>query len=494
MIKLLRWFRTLVISLALIVFIGLAAGYWAWRYRLPTFVQQQINSALAESGFAQARYRLESISLDRLVLSDIALDPQGRFKADRLEARASIGSMLARRVDELHLSGARWRVKIDDKGIDTGLPPALLSREGGGSLPIDRLVLTDCAIELARGEVSWEIAILDQRPDTLNGPISLWFDPAKNAFFFERGIDQTTVEDPLAELVNQYLPGAQLQGAIGATGSITLDGDVQASIELRDGTVELVAPKSTFAGVSGEVSVTGPVWRTVGHPQLRWLSAQVGELALGAGAVQFQFDPRGAIFIERLFARIGSTGRLWAHALEIDPAMVDMKVNLFWESVELNEFLGILTAGEATGTGRLYGRLPIRIRTQPRLKLTFGEGYLLAEQGGRIVIEDSELVRRVMAANLPAFSDEPAMNKAVEDRFVQALQDFEYRKLRFVVFEEDGLSVLRLELTGAGRIVKQELDLTVNFQGIGGLIDVLLRAKLAMAAVQEKIEAGLKAR
>jgi len=494
--KLFRIIRRTIVGLALVVLLLLVAGYAAWRWWVPGQVDRQLRAALTDIGLPDATWDTATFDLDHIAIENVQLDAAGRLTARRIEARASIGQLLGGRLEQLIVTGGRWQVKLIDGQFDHGLPEALLESEGdGGGLPIRDLALRDCGIELEHRDHTWQLPIFEEgvASEPMAVPLALRLEPSKRRLAFRREPMANLPHDPVPALLAHWLPGVTIDGAIEAVGHIGFDGSMAGAVYLTGGKVTLEQPAATFETVAGGFEWVGPRFRTTGRPRFVCQSATIGKLKLGTTAVDFQIEPDTPLFIERLHARLGTTGRLWAHAFSIDPANVDLKVNLFWENINVGELVDLFTDGQGGGDGRLHGRLPIRIRTQPRLRLAFGQGFLLSETGGTIRVKDDRLARSAVG-QLPGLGRGLDANTRaqLEDRFVQALQEFQYDRLRFVVYEKEGQSILHLELVGQGAQNGQVLNLNVNFEGISGLIDVALRAKLAMAAAEEKIKAGLR--
>jgi hypothetical protein len=173
-------------------------------------------------------------------------------------------------------------------------------------------------------------------------------------------------------------------------------------------------------------------------------------------------------------------GRFWAYAFRIDPEAPVVDIQLFVEDLALEYWLELLAPEDATGDGRLSGRIPVRITTEPRLGVKVGAGFLQAESGGHLRIRDADLIREVLTQNSEEFSDETDYSQMVLDRITGALQDFEYSKLRFDILQQGGGLTLRVTAAGKGRKVNQELFLTVNLNGFDKLIDPALAMELGI--------------
>jgi len=457
-----------LLVIAVVLIVAVAAAY---RFYLPDWVDQQIHAEMNRRGLTNATYTLQHVTVDQTRLTDISLGEGLSVEAITINYRWQ-PLLSSRRAAAVTITGLDYTIDVTDGKIDLGpLAPLLADAGPAGALPIDDLRFDDCAITIRNGEQTRRI------PIAADGVLA--YDKQRRAVVIDLAMKPGETDHLIARLFETFT-GYTIDGEVGVAGQISVDGGAVAITgTFRQTTIANADAGQRFEGVVGQITLDAFSPHTPNSQHIGWTSARIGELDLGAGSVLFQLTEGPALHVERLQWRIGA-GRYWAHAFVIRPDEPDMKINLFWENVELNDWLAIVAAEKATGSGRLYGRLPIRIRTQPRLNLTFGEGYLIARGSGHVTIEDKQLVEQMVYKHAGQIGGEGDIGAQVQDRVTQSLHDFQYETLSFVVEVEDGEPVLRVTTAGKGRTVPQELNLEVNFRGIGPLVDLLLRTKLGM--------------
>jgi len=458
-----------LLVIAVLLIVGLAAAY---RFYLPDWVDQRIHAELNRRGLTNATYTLQHVTIDQTRLTDIALGDGLTIEGITIDYRWQ-PLLVNRRAAAVTITGLDYTVDVTGGTVDLGPLEPLFDADVGpsGTLPIDDLRFVNCAITVRNGEQTRRIPIAPAGV--------LAYDSQQRAFVIDLAMTPGETDHLIARLF-QTFTGYTIDGEVAIAGRISIDGKpASITATLRQTTIANADRTQRFEGVVGRVTLDALSPRTPNSQHIGWTSARIGELDIGAGSLLFQLTEGPAVQVERLQWRIGA-GRYWAHAFVIRPDEPDMKINLFWENVELNDWLAIVAAEKASGSGRLYGRLPIRIRTQPRLNLTFGEGYLIARGSGHVTIEDKQLVEQMVYKHAGQIGGGGDIGARVQDRVVQSLHDFQYETLAFVVEVEDGEPVLRVTTAGQGRSVPQELNLEVNFRGIGPLVDLLLRTKLGM--------------
>ena len=157
------------LAVVFVVVVLAAAGVAAaWRLAGPAIVEGRITRALEEQGIAVAALTVESVGLDRTVLSDVELDLAGGLGLDRIEAQYRLGGLIGeRRIERLDLSGIRVDLmnsagaqRQPSAGVPTALPV----------LPVGRIVMQDSAISLATPVGAVALAVdLEALPDAEGG-------------------------------------------------------------------------------------------------------------------------------------------------------------------------------------------------------------------------------------------------------------------------------------------------------------------------------------
>jgi len=475
--------RLLITLLVIALLLGAAAAV-GYRYYLPDIVREQIDAELSARGLTDAGYTLEHVTTTQTRLTDIQLGEGLSIDAITVDY-AWQPLLLSRRLETVTLHGLNYTVDVTGGQVDLGpLAPLLKATDDApaGPLPIDHLRFVDSSLTIRDDQTL-------RRLPLAAGDV-LAYDDDQRAFVIDIAMRAGQPDHLIARLFETFT-GYTIGGDVKIAGTISVDGRPPSlTATLRHTTIANQERNQRFAGVTGKIAIDS--FSPVGTPNAQmigWESAKVGQLDIDAGSFQFQLTGQ-AVHVERLQWRIGS-GRFWAHAFAIRPDLIDLKINLFWENVELNDWLAIVAAQKASGSGRLYGRLPVRVRTDPQLTLSFGEGYLITRGPGHVTIEDKQLVEGMVEQYAGQFGigERNTVNQEVsamvQDRIVQSLQDFQYQELSFVVEEEEDELVLRVRTHGEGRKVPQELHLDLNFTGIGDLIDVMLRTKVGLGRAKD---------
>jgi hypothetical protein len=256
-------------------------------------------------------------------------------------------------------------------------------------------------------------------------------------------------------------------------------------LALRDASLTHGDHEQQLTGIEARLMIDriSPL-RTLGPQTVTWKTAKLGDIVLRDGSLQFSVDSPRSILVERAHTWLGQSGQLWAHAFRIDPEALELRTDLFWEKVALEDWLSVVTLDHASGTGLVSGRLPLLVQTKPRLRVTFGEGSLVAQGEGTLRLLDRQAAQRV--AQDVTLAD---LSQTVQDRVIQALEDFSYDVLRFDLIPGNDGPVLRVYTKGRGRLPPQQEigGLTINVKRADSVLDLFLRLKLGMAQAGERL-------
>lgn len=504
-----RWFVDIAVFIVVIV----AAVVVVYRVALPGWVEGQVRELLAERGLPDARFELTRVSLGGAELTALQLgDDAEAFAAKRVALRFNIVDLLFHQVDGIAIDGLRWRITYADGAVDLGPVGTLLAGTGGGggggdepatdgapAASIDRIVvediaITDSVIELQYAGRVWQLPVGTATPAPAEGDelYTVRFDRAGNAL---------VINAPVAPMQSGSLVAAALKqeanlsfaGRAGASLRIGLDGEASAMIELDRVTATYGKPNPTSAYELHDLTGTvrfdslSPLTTPPGQ-QLTWSGAQLGELMMDRGLLRFAIEGPESIHIERLRTDDPSGGQYRVMSVRFDPAKPDVSADLFVENFPLGGVLDTLSFGQASGDGRMAGRVPIRIATQPRLRIAFGSGVLAAQTSGTLSVTRADLVDAIMqqsglagdGAGGGAGDGNTDYAALVRQRLVQALQDLQYSQLSFVTHQKDGSSVLTVNVAGKGRTSGQEVNLTVNINDYDDGIDLAIRSALGL--------------
>ncbi len=271
----------------------------------------------------------------------------------------------------------------------------------------------------------------------------------------------------LARALLPHASDLKLNGSFAIDGRIDYArGEVQPDIRLTASDVSVESRTFDLAarGVSGSVTVNGfaPL-STPGRQTLTVGQLSIGKLDLNDGTTAFRIENPDSIFIERAKLSWGEKGTFYVHAFRLQPSLPEYDVEVFVENLELDDWIELLSVKRVTGSGRLYGRVPIAIKPKAANKVAVGRGilYVIPEPGkpdngtgpsraNVLQFHDSDLLRQMLIASEPRFGTDPKFKEALEN-IVQALQDFKYDRLTFDFIPRPEHDDLQLRIITNGR-------------------------------------------
>jgi hypothetical protein len=230
--------------------------------------------------------------------------------------------------------------------------------------------------------------------------------------------------------------------------------------QVREATVASPG-KWQVAGLSISTALRGqgPAdWRLEADEDTRFHSLTAGNLVLTNGLFRWVVLPH-ELFVERGgFNWCGGAVRMYAvHASLNNP---QAECVLYLDQVDLGQLLTQMKVLRGTGSGTLYGRLPLRLQGGA-VRLSDGFLYSLPGEGGRLQVTNTEYMSQMLGqANLPAM---------VRDRLVAALTDLDFSLFRMDLEPPgaNGDALLRLRIAGQAHARPGEppVDLNVNVKG-----------------------------
>lgn len=280
---------------------------------------------------------------------------------------------------------------------------------------------------------------------------------------------------------------------LGLTGTFAFDGEVlfngplvkpRITASLKDAMLTSKEYDLAIDGASGSVTIdsfdplSGPGRQRITVEKLR-----VGKLDLAKGGIEFRVERPDSIHIERTkWGWVG--GYVYVYDVRVDPAKPQsLDAVVYADKLDLNQLLGVLASGEATGEGRLYGRLPVQLNWPD---VSFGEGFLYATGSGGIAIgTKANVVAGLLDQSDPRFANDPKRME-VKARIIDALRNFSYDTLKMdLLRNKDGGLTASVTVGGKGGTgpTAQELTLTVNVNGIDQALRQALVIRQALDAI-----------
>lgn len=274
------------------------------------------------------------------------------------------------------------------------------------------------------------------------------------------------------QLLATFLPAIgdlKFGGALAVKGEITLiAGELRPNIEVIAQQLSMRSEKFDVAatGVNGSITINGfnPV-STPGRQNLHVQEFNFGNIKLIDGAIAYRMENPDSIFIERAKCSWGEKGTFFVHAFRLKPSDPEFDLELFVENLELQNWIAILSAKRVTGTGRVYGRVPIAIRPAEKNPITAGRGVLYVipvpkqpgddpRLGNTLQFHDSEFLRQILISSDPRFETDPNMKETL-DTIVEAMKDFKYDRLTFDFVPRPEHKDLQLRIITSGEGFKE---------------------------------------
>lgn len=238
-----------------------------------------------------------------------------------------------------------------------------------------------------------------------------------------------------------------------------------------------------------------PVWQAKGRLEKFGASCESGETAVSLGNLRCSvaasgmadhvdlaplfpradFLEAGEFAVSNLFASVRATetaflvteagadvagGQMRAYSFFLDPKRLNAGVTLFLDNIEANEVMCRLAGFQGAATGRLQGRLPIRVKDGREIRL--GNAYLYSIPGetGTLRVTDSGPVLENLAM--------AGISKAERENLAKALENLDYTVFRINLDREDeDAFALAIRLTGTATRGKTTVPvaLAVTFHG-----------------------------
>jgi len=236
--------------------------------------------------------------------------------------------------------------------------------------------------------------------------------------------------------------GLRIGGVLGVSGRLAkIPGGLKVSLTttVKEGGVFHEEKGFSVTGIDTALKISDLLEKRSDSRQImRFDSAQMGELKMGAGKVEFQLESPGVLLIEKSsFEWCG--GLVDAHALRISPEQDDYQLVLYCDRLILHRILEQFGAVQAEGTGTLNGKIPIRFKEG---RLRFDDGFLYSSpgQGGTIRLTGTEILTAGIPKNTVQYNQ---LELARE-----ALKDYTYKWVKLRLTTEGETLLLRMQMDG----------------------------------------------
>lgn len=460
--------RTMQIVVCLVLLFTAACHFFA-----PALVRARMRHALQRAGWTVRRLDVDRFTWRRMRLSNIELGPDAEIRVEAVTFAYGADTWRAGVPSRIRISGLR----VDLPGLKNLLPALRSTGNWQRMLPL----LT----RIEQMSIDSSSIILSGSPDRREFPFSASLHSAPGGRarmrltatglveiegtmqIDEAGRVQVQVgpvivqkQDPLADLLAEYA-GVRAWGRLGVKLAVA-EGTAGLAVSLSDAGFE--REKISAGQIAGTVILPDVrEKRTAGGQRISIGALQVGNFNVTNSHITFTMEDADRVLVEDVVA-YWEGGRLSLASFRLQPSAGFCGVTIFCERVGFAEILQALLDERIQGSGRLLGRLPLRVRWKPAMGLSLGSGYLYSEPGGGVLrVEDRTLVEQILAAAGPAGQDNVAV--AVRAELVDALQDFKYDSLRIHVKKGiGGRPAGAMRLSGRGR--KKDglpVELTLRF-------------------------------
>lgn len=363
-------------------------------------------AVLRQAGATEIRFQVTQASLWRVVLTDVGfllrLQP---FAAERVTLdrvhwwTPSLGT--------LRIEAAKVPVKIEDRGRGpTSSPDAEQKPAGAVMLPFEKISLDGEVIIQADGQAEQALTVkIEARPDGkgfwtgrtevvgpgvgLKGEGS--YDPGSGDLVFQ--ITELSLDvKPWLGFVRQVVPLPEndwiVEGQLSGTAAGRLAGEMFAAtgtLRLREGRAESTAQAITAEGIEADLEFMDFVRVATKPGTLRIRELRTGKLTLNDLSADFALEGVDRILVSHATLR-ALGGRVTAEPFVLEPSQAELDAVLLAEGISVEEVMALTQDLPAKATGRVNGRVPVRIAADG---LRLGTGWLALTPGVNAEIEFS---------------------------------------------------------------------------------------------------------
>ena len=299
--------------------------------------------------------------------------------------------------------------------------------------------------------------------------------------------------DAVARLVRTTLK-LNASGRLKVEGTVDVDGKrVTPNLTLAMAGVSASSKTydTEFSGLNGTLTLNSLLPLASGGNQRFTVDMlRTGTFIIDDADVALRIESPDSIFVEHAKGTWREGGDFRMRAFRFDPQRPVIATDLFFEELDLAGILSLIPAGGATGRGTLFGRVPITINPLGKPVVRLDTGFLYSkpgDDGGSLQFRREDLLDTAL---------QNVSNATQRQQIVQALRDFTYRNLRFdLIRQDDGTITCRVHVEGVGRDGKTPLNLTINLNNFGDLVEYAVLIKRgsdrAMDAALDRMLPGL---
>jgi len=178
-----------------------------------------------------------------------------------------------------------------------------------------------------------------------------------------------------------------------------------------------------------------------------------------SGTIVAEMSDLAEVRFTEVAVDLGEHGRFRADPFKVNLNDGLVTMDVACEDLSFGMWLQLLSQEKMTGEGTLNGRVKIALDPFNRQRrFSFGNGYLVADPPtGWFQASDAETIEQLVEEQLQGRALDAALQQ-VQERIMQALQDFSFTSL-YMNFEPVGDEVtLQVESTGKGRHGEEPIE------------------------------------
>ena len=504
-----RAFRILLaVAITILVLVATFPTFWG-----PALVASYLRGLLSDPKIGGRVQKVERVSLHQAIVRGIVLDAvPGRPRLDRLELRYSLpvllrhgrpdaieaGEFLMDLSEVLPPDAARLFTNhlVRANGALAASSPESPTLTGAitGDL-LDWPVRCDLHLDTSLADgFSSQGEGLFRIPDT-EWSLSLPFRVSTNGWEAAAILPRTPVDESnavLGRLANRALE----QNADGVSNLVFrgfLSADFRAwqtpDLAVPQWNVEAFASAAPLSLVASEnpvslegleirAQVSGIASHWDLHPvHINFRSGDIGRFHLDDGRVRLLADEQSVSVSEAFAGFCGGHVRLYS--LSFRPESLSAGFTLYLEGIDAGEFLTRIPSFRGTATGRLHGRIPLRVTDGKTVRLRDAFLYSIPGETGTIRISDPTPITDALAAS--------GVDKATRDNLARALRSLDYNAMRIDLHRNSGDDDASLAFLLAGTATEGRstvpVHLAVTFHGpLERLVNTGIRAATGPAS------------
>lgn len=374
----------------------------------------------------------------------VTIETKGK-PGEGFRGRADIG------IDAVSIIPPSGEVKISNSRLLLPFSLPFSEQTQEGKVTIEAIRWRDQLIGRFNGRINQQ-----QKSMIMKGDFHTDFLPGARAittmsadFNADKAKMELAVDLPLTRLHNfslrQLLPAAAdmvVSGALAAKAGMTFADDKPTGtgqITVHEGAVELAGRKTAITGIETAITFPNlPLLRSAPNQKLGFSRANIGDLQLDGGTVNFNIESPDSFFLEKAtFNWAGGT--ISSYAMRFSEQHLQPEMVFYCNKLKLAAILSQAGIKNVEGEGTVNGRIPILFTDK---KITFEPSFLYSTpgEGGVIRISGGDFLTQAIPLTNPQFG---------QLAFAQeALRNFSYNWAKLHLFSEDETLVMQLNLDG----------------------------------------------